>query len=367
MTIGDRLEWLSSSIKQKQKRETHRKVKTCITSVIFCLISLSLIILAMRIDDHKLETYRNDAYSAMEHGDIQRALQMCLRPGMATYKDIPALYEKLSLGNSFQSILQFGEVLEGSPDIFAFFDNPIRDPELELGVRSNIAFLNRYGDQVFFRDNDDRRVHVFNGSSSSLFDGVTQEVGEILIDGDSLFFVDLEDGSALKEFSLLRGTVASYSMIRCSTFIIIGNTIFAFDKETREVTSFSKSFGKRIASVKGVDSFYFCDGLYVQSGDEIYNISLDLKRKRKIEPLSGCRLVGSNGRSLYYCDDDSVYQLETETMESRKICNNDGLLRSIYEVEGNVYIVMGIMSEKYSEEVRTVSVGEQKNESFKMA
>jgi hypothetical protein len=306
------------------------------------------------------------AYSQNEAG-VKKAYasyisgeQTALTEDLLQYKDTYAIYERNALGNSNAELLTGGYFLTKNSIVVAPNENltntflTINDRRESLCGQLS-SYVNIYNDYVYFRCNSDRWVYkkLLSGGKSETV--IEQNVGQLVVAEDYLYYIDLGNANALMALRLtdlekpilLRDSVNSFSVFQnMIIYLNSSNELRLFNQETK-IDTFVAANSER---------FFFNGKLIVQNNHRINVITLDgvLEKQFSFPDIIDVSLIDVEGNTIYFQSADTLYSYDTVTKVMDRLFSGYEFYASVHSSEGRLLAFAADIDSQYETVSREV-------------
>ena len=255
---------------------------------------------------------------------IENPNQSALNDELLSYKDIYKLFEASFLGNHPYQSLMGGFFYEGI-DYSIRPDNEGRNMVVRSGDKQVIlceglaSDINVKDGFVYYRRLNSRSITSFNITTGKVTDMPLNNVGQFIICGDKLFYIDLST-SSLVLFNMTTHESEKIIQSDVSSFVIAGNNIIYLgnDKVLYEInlSDYSKTIVK-----ENITEFTYNGKLWFQNNIKVYTKALNKKNVKECG-LGGIQcnhLFGITETQIFFESEDGIYVYNIKTNTSRKI------------------------------------------------
>lgn len=298
---------------------------------------------------------RKDAYSEyIESGNVSFEY--------LDYQDTFEIWNSQELGNDVNTLLSGGKVLvkddititpnEKNKGLFlknGFTQNQISE--------SNASYINLVDRVVYYRNDKDRNIYLFDlntQESKLLYDG---NVGEIFFTNNKLYYIDFDKNSCIVSIDLAdnleKEVVVDYPT---HSFVVCGDTVVFLGTDK---TLYTKGIGSDSKSslINNIERFFLNGKVVAESGNTIFQFLPTGGRASEVynSESDSVQLVGVGKNGVYIQENSKLYCI----LDSKKTLietKEAALFKSIVEgIDGKIYTLAYFNNEGVEDTVELIN------------
>lgn len=332
---------------QKEKIDKLREKQTKKAKVFnpFLIALIAAVLVSIIAGALSTKTLRNSAHDslveAVSSGDKEEASAQFSSKSNLGFEDSSFMYEQMFLGNTNLSLMsQSGKILYDGDNLYQSIEGIlqlVKSGEAKTIYESDVSYLNKYGDEILFRDDKTKHLMKYNpndGSVSTLNDKYS--FGETIVDDGTIYFINLSEDKGIFAIDDTGTTVVNKK--DHEKFAIVGNYILCLraNGTFHYIDKVSKS---SLNQLKDISNFVVYGKVYAQSGDRIFSFTPDFRNSTlECEGMGDLIFVGKNG--IYTHDIDTIELIKDGV--SKTILDEVSMCKEIYEANESQAIVRKI-------------------------
>ena len=332
---------------QKQKIDKLKKKESKKSKVFnpFLIAFIAIVFVSFVIGGISTKSLRQNAYEsllkAVSSGDKEKAYSQFSSKSNLGFENSAIMYEQMFLGNTNLSLMsQSGKILYDGDNLYQSIEGIlqlVKSGEAKTIYESDVSYLNKYGDEILFRDDKTKHLMKYNpenGSVASVND--TYSFGETIVDNGTIYFINLSENKGL--YSLNDSGADLINKNDHEKFAIVGKyilclrangTFYYIDKASKSTSN----------QLKDISNFVVYGKVYAQSEDRIFSFTPDFRNSTlECEGMGDLILVGKNG--IYTHDIDTIELIKDGV--SKTILDEVSMCKEIYEASDSQVIVRKI-------------------------
>ena len=261
------------------------------------------------------------------------------------YKDTFVIWNKRSVGNDVNVVLQGGKYLIKNNLKFSGIE--VAKAEDKFTMINNASYLNSFNDEIVYRDDNDRHIYAFNTSSKQKRCIYAGNSGEVAVFDGIIYFIAYDENNSVyyldntkenKKKLVINGPVKTFAVI---------NDIFLYLNANQELYCMKLGSNSPEKLVGGVERFFLNGDIVVESQNKIVTFSPTGANSHMLykSPKESMKLVGVDGDVLYIQEDDKFY-----CVQNGKIVDKPQVLKARVDSvaglgDGSVYGVFTIIED----------------------
>lgn len=295
-----------------------RKTRRLIFFFIIISICLSGILIGVSV--------RTKSIEAQYQEYIKAPSQNALNNELLSYKDVYEQFETSFLGNQSCQSLMGGFFYEGADCSICPDDDGkkmiLRTDDKEITLCEGLASdINVKDGSVYFRKLNSRSISLFDSSTGKTTEMPIKNVGQFIICGDTLYYIDLAT-SSLMSVNIVTSKAEEIIHSGVTAFVVAGNNIIYLDSN-HILYELNISEHTKITVGKNIAAFAYNGILRMQNNKKIYSKSLDKKAIWDCHLTIQCnRLLGITETQMFVESEDGIYACNIATNKNRKIAED---------------------------------------------
>lgn len=329
-----------------EKKSTKKSVIIILIIILVALVSSVVTFGVLRYQNANNE---KNAYYGMDTSNTNELYELSNSNNLIYDAKANRIFESNCLGNYNTNLLSYGCIYSDGEIKIVSTDNIVLEQNGEKIKISGTpgSYINRIGDSVYYRNDEDRKVYHYSIKSQETHCLIEKRCGEVIVSTKGIAFIDYESES-LSHYSFEDKEIKCISEEKITEFAIVGDKYFCLAKNGN--LFLLNADGKSSLVEKDVDKFYYAGNIVIQKKDSVFVLNNSILSKLRGKNIKG-RLVG--------CDDERVYIIEDKDISSYDIqdgkfidtvttLSDDQVLKSFY-IFNDVYelIVMNKTNEQY--------------------
>ncbi len=208
----------------------------------------------------------------------------------------------------------------------------------------NTCYFNQKGNIAAYRDEKSGRL-IIQKDGAVIYEG-QDAVGEIIMAGNQVFYIDTEDESSVYLFTT--DDLKSIKIIdkKVQQFAMYGRQLVYLDEEENLVL-YKINGGSEENIAKNIQHFFAGSTIVAQNGNQVVAISLTDGKVSSL--IKDSIVVGRDNNHVYYTEfgpkkDDGgitsyhLYCMDLQTGECSEIEETDVFIRAVYTVNDEIFI-----------------------------
>ena len=206
---------------------------------------------------------------------------------------------------------------------------------------AGVTGLNVIGKSLYYIC--DGKIHACNvadGSNDVVLptDGMA---ANLIAVGEFLFYIDTTNSNTLMRISMSDAQVTALPFSNIKAYVIVGNEAIYLTYQgelykTSKVTGETSSSAALLAN--NISDFQYNGDIIALNGGNLISFETDKKYYRElVVDQSVVKLEGASYQHVYYLEDGSLFDLNTNSGEIRKITDAVGVVLSIDNVNGRIF------------------------------
>ena len=226
------------------------------------------------------------------------------------YEDTFSKWNSTALGNDINVLLSGGKVClrEGTVTM------AVPPKEGQGMVIPGASYLNKHGNEYIYRDDKSRKIvamNIQNRQKSVLFDG---NAGEVVCEGDNVYFVNLGDEANIYRLKLEDGSEPERVVVKpVISFAPVGGSILYL---TTDGSLYVLKQGSKVAELlsQHIERFFVAGCILAESQDKIISFTPLGKDAHVIYQGTDkdMRMVGFEQGNIYIQEDGQLYELSND-------------------------------------------------------
>lgn len=172
----------------------------------------------------------------------------------------------------------------------------------ELGrIKDRISYINVWKETVIYRSEKTHQIRAFDWKKKKTVTLIDENVGEVFVSGDQIYYTDLAKNSRLFAAGLDGKNPSAVIDVPVSEFAVLGDSILYLGYD-HVFSRYLRSSGSTEALDHGIERFYYCDGWVMEAGDTIYRTEADGTKPETLYTSrdEGMRLVGAANGFVFF-------------------------------------------------------------------
>lgn len=290
--------------------------------------------------DNLLSAYNTNNFELMQASFND--LDLLLRSDALTF------YEDAFYGNKINNTLALGayaekgEIVVESAEDLSF--QSIKGNDQKQVVNQSGSYINIYENIVCYRSNLNRQPCYTVIGDNSIYPLLEEQVGEMMICEDYLYYVSFSDDANLYRLDLknIEGSIPELVVDEnIKSFIVIGDSVIfnTYGHDLKRCTIGETS----ITIASGIKTFFYLNGLLVENNKDIILLdSVSNKGKMLIEDAGN--LLYAEENFIYYSRGKELYRFNIKLQETILLTDIYDAYRSICRTAAG-YLVIGIVAD----------------------
>lgn len=274
-----------------------------------------------------------------------------------SYENAYQNYQELSLGNDVSSAKNGGYTL--SLNGFAAIPN---EDDSAVSVTSasgtfqivgnGINGLNLIGDTLYYTSEDGiiHSCNALDGSNGAVI-SIEGKASNLIAAEGYLFYIDSTNGNCLTRCAADGSDTKVVSYRNIKSFVIVGGDAIYLSEDEKlyrsaGATGDASANGELIAD--NISDFQYNGDIIALNAGNLISFEADkTDYKELVMGKSIANLAGATYQHVYYTEDGTLYDLDTDTLTTERVADDVGVVLSVDNVDGRIFTTRKIRNGDY--------------------
>jgi hypothetical protein len=253
------------------------------------------------------------------------------------YENAEAIYESVMLGNTNRNLLANGKYCDKGSykaestknGLVLTTDGKPKTIHAELA-----SYLNIINETLYFRDDKDFCLWMYDFSDQSAKSIVGERVGQITATADAIYYIDITENNSLKVLREGKITVNLFKDV--DSFAILGSSIYYLSKD-HALRKYSL-IDKTTSIIQwNVNKFIIANGIIIENNGSLIEFSLSGKKARMLYSGSA-DLINADEKRVLYSEYSRIYMLDRKSLAYKSIVDSPQIIKGAYFSENGIII-----------------------------
>jgi len=259
------------------------------------------------------------------------------------------IFESNCLGNYNANLLSYGCIYSDDEIKIVSTNNIVLEQNEQKITISETpgSYINRIGDNVYYRNDEDRKIYNYSIESKETHCLIEKQCGEMIVSTKGIAFIDYEN-ETLSYYSFENKETKCLSEQKLLEFATVGDKYFCLAKNGN--LFLLNTNGKISVIEKKVDKFFYAGNIVIQKKDNVFVLNESILNKISSEDVKG-KLIGCDYERIYVIEDKDISSYDIQNgkfIDTVTTLSDDQILKSFYIFDDSYeLIVLNKTDEQY--------------------